>query len=237
MEKYEAYFKEMVNENEEDILTICETASRSLNDDIKIPINDPRLIGVMFAVTYDSIIKKLKELESSGEWLDQEINIADRLIVGFSTNENEDDEKMGNFMVYLRDNKITHKRMEVDDPMAPSKERSVQWMTENIQNNPKLLKDIAILSIKGLKEYDIQIQDEEIIWPIFCYTYDSIVNYLKIRRAEMNEFEYEIYFMSCFYIGARESEDDLVDIYITPNIDSKLTLKDDTLASASADDE
>jgi hypothetical protein len=236
MEKYEAYFNEMVQENEEDILTICETASRSLNDDIKIPINDPRLIGCIFSITYDSIIKKLKEVESSGDWLDQEINIANRLLIGFSTNENDDDEKMGNFMVYLRDNKITHKRIEVDDPMAPSKERSVQWMTENIQHNPSLLKDIAISSIKALKEYDIHIQDEEIIWPIFCYTYDSIVNYLKIKRAENNDFEFEIYFMSCFYIGARESEDDLIEIYITPNIESKLTLKDDTLASSSKDD-
>ena len=38
--------------------------------------------------------------------------------------------------------------------------------------------------------------------------------------------------MSCFYIGARESDDDIDDIYIRPNIEAKLKLKNDTAASS-----
>jgi len=135
-------------------------------------------------------------------------------------------------MVSIRHLNSNKKNEESDDPTAKSTERAVQWNTENIIAQPELLRKISIEAVDELKQIDVSIGSSELIMPIFVTVYEAIVNYLKIKRRENDSIEFEITFMSCFYIGARESEDEVDDIYIRPNIESKLKLKNDTKASS-----
>lgn len=229
-EKYLEYFNEFAHEDEEHILTICETASKLIYDRFRARFNDPRLLAACFSKIYGAFLNKLESLQT--DYASFEINICDRLSMGYSTNENEDDEKQGNFMVYIRHLNTNKKNEDVDDPMVKSEERAVQWNTENIISQPELLRKISIEAIEELKTIDVSIGTSELIMPMFITTYESIINYIKIKRREEDSFEFEVNFISCFYIGAREAEDDFDDIYIRPNIEAKLKLKNDLKASS-----
>lgn len=238
MDKYLEYFDAVVHENQEDIVTICESASRRIYDQIGIKFgnkeDDAKLIGCIFGKTFDSIIAVLKKLEATKTH--EDINFCNRFSVGFSTNDDEEDEKQGNFMFYMTDLGNSNKDVEMEDGTTDQKEKAVFWNMENIKENPEVIRDIGIETIKKLSDdLDIKLQCWEFIPPFFSIVYDAIVNYVKIKRHEIDEFEFEIYFMSSFYIGARESEDDGDVIYIRPNIDSKLTIKDDMKGSAKND--
>lgn len=238
MDKYLEYFDAVVHENQEDIITICESASRRIYDQIGIKFgnkeDDAKLIGCIFGKTFDSIIAVLKKLEATKTH--EDINFCNRFSVGFSTNDDEEDEKQGNFMFYMTDLGNSNKDVEMEDGTTDQKEKAVFWNMENIKENPEVIRDIGIETIKKLSDdLDIKLQCWEFIPPFFSIVYDAIVNYVKIKRHEIDEFEFEIYFMSSFYIGARESEDDGDVIYIRPNIDSKLTIKDDMKGSAKND--
>ena len=239
MDKYLSYFDEVVHENQEDIITICESASRKIYDQVGIKFgnkeDDAKLIGVIFSKTYESIISVLKKLEATKS--NEVINFCNRFNVGFSTSDNEDDEKQGNFMFFMTDLGKSHKDVDMEDSdTSTQKERAIFWNMENAKENPEVIRDIGIEAIKKLDdEVDVKLESWEFIPPFFSIVYDAIVNYVKIKRREADEFEFEIYFMSCFYIGARETEDDADVIYITPNIDSKLSMKDDLKASSKND--
>lgn len=175
-------------------------------------------------------MNKLKSLQK--DYSDFQIKICDRLVIGYTTNDNEEDEKNGNFMVSIKHLNCTKKNYDTADPTATSRERTVQWNTNNIIEQPKLLREISIEAIERLKKIDVTIGFEEAIIPIFVTTYEALIMYLKTKRKETDEFEFEINFMSCFYIGARESEDVDDTIYIRPNIAFKLEIKDDATATA-----
>ena len=230
IEKYIEYFEEFAHEDQEHILTICETASKLIYDRFRARFDDPRLLAACFSKIYSAFLNKLVSLEA--EYSDFQINICDRLSIGYTTTSDDDDEKVGNFMVSIIHLNSNKKNDNIDDPTAKTEERAVQWNTENIISQPELLRKISVEAIEELKKIDVNIGTSELIIPIFVTTYESIINYLKIRRREEDSFEFEINFISCFYIGARESEDDTDDIYIRPNIESKLKLKNDTKASS-----
>lgn len=230
VDKFIPYFNENAPEDQEDIMTICETASKQIRDKLKVRFDDPRLLGAVFSKIYDAILNKLESMET--EYSDFTINIADRVSIGYTTSENDEDEKEGNFMVFIRHMNSNKKVDDVDDPTAKPHERAVQWNTENIIAQPDLLRNISVDAVEELKSINVQIGTSELIIPIFVFVYEAIISYLKIKRREKNEFEFEVNFMSCFYIGARESEDEFDDIYIRPNINSKLKLKNDVKASS-----
>ena len=229
-EKYIEYFNEFAHEDQEHIITICETASKLIHDRFRARFDDPRLLAACFSKIYSAFLNKLESLE--GQYSSFQINICDRLLMGYTTNEDDDDEKQGNFMVYIRHLNTNKKNEEIDDPTSKTDERAVQWNTENIIAQPELLRKIAIEAVEELKTIDVSIGTTELIMPMFVTTYESIINYLKIKRRELDDFEFEVNFISCFYIGARESEEDIDEIYIRPNIEAKLKLKNDTKASS-----
>lgn len=238
MDKYLKYFDEVVHENKEDIITICESASRKIYDQIGIKFgnkeDDAKLIGCIFEKTFNAIISTLKKLEATKTH--EEINFCNRFMVGFSTNDDEEDEKQGNFMFFMNDLGNSHKDVEMEDGTTDQREKAVYWNMENVKENPEIIHEISAEANKNLSDdLDVKLQSWEFIPPFFSIVYDAIVNYVKIKRHELDEFEYQIYFMSSFYIGARESEDDGDVIFITPNIDSKLTIKDDLKGSAKND--
>ena len=231
MEKYKEYFNEFAREDVQEILDICGTADKLINERFHANIGEPELVAVIFSKIYTTILNKLESLEK--EYADFKINICDRLEIGYSTKQDEDDEKQGNFMVFIRHLNKDKKNDGASDPQANTVERAVQWNTENIVKQPELSSTISVEALETLKSIGINIGLSELIFPIFVTVYEEIVNYITIKRRETNEFEYEINFISCFFIGIREGLDDEDDvIYIRPNIEAKLQLKNDVAASS-----
>lgn len=231
-ERYEKYFDEICKEDIDDVLTICSTASQIIYEKFKIKLDDPKITATIFSKTYEAILDYLESIET--KYQSFKMDICNRFCIGYSTVESEEDEKEGNFMVFIRHINSINTSMDnaSDNANLKALELAVQWNTDNILEHPKIIKDIAAKAKEKCEKIDIYLVSSECIMPIFITTYENIVNYVKIKRKELDKFEYEINFASVFYIGARESEDDTADIYIRPNIESKLKLKNDLIATA-----
>lgn len=239
MQKFIAYYDENVIEDKEEIETICEVARKQLWERFHLKFGDvtksdpegAKMVGSCFAVIFDTILLKLEELERTHS--DYQINIADRLVIGYNTSEDDDDEKQGNFMVFLKHLENNKKVEKNFDPSLKPVQRAVEWNSINILAQPDIIREISESAVSLLSsEIEVTIAQPELIMPIFVTVYDALVSFLKIRRNEKDEFEYEINFMNCFKIGVRENEDNLSDVYIIPNIESKLRLKSDALATS-----
>lgn len=222
-------FNANVHEDQDDILQICDIASKTIKEKFLINISDPRILGTIFNVTYSCFLEKLKEFEA--RYSNYRIDVAGRFGIGYTTtDESEDDEKQGNFMIFFEDYG-TSKKNNDPDMTATAKERVVQWNVDNIVQ-PDVVNAVGIMAASKLKELDIVLASSEFVMPIFIAVYDTLVNYLLIKRSELASFEYEINFISCFNIKAMESGESNDIIAIRPNIEAKLTLKNDAVASS-----
>ena len=176
IEKYIPYFEEFAHEDTEHIITICESASKIIYDRFKARFDDPRLLAACFSKIYSAFLNRLEALET--DYSSFQINICDRLSMGYSTTSDDDDEKNGNFMISITHLNSNKKNENVEDVTAKTEERAVQWNTENIISQPELLRKISVEAVEELKSIDVNIGTTELIMPIFVTTYESMVEYL-----------------------------------------------------------
>ena len=231
-EKYIEYFNERCVEDREHIETICRTAASIIYKRFKANFDDDAiLVGSTFSKIFEVCIKQLMTFHE--KYSEFKINLFNRLEIGYDNNNDEENEKVGNFMIFLIPLSIDKKDDSVLDPDAKAAQLATEWLSQNSINTPKTLSKISVDALDALKDIDINIGISELIFPIFITVYETLVNYIKIKRKETNEFEFEINFLSCFSIGFRESaEDETGDIYIRPSIGLKLDFKSDHKASA-----
>ena len=233
MEKWLAYYEENIHEDKEEIRDIAETASAVIRERFNIPLDSHELTTVVFLKVFESFLRKLVSLEDSYDSF--EINLANRLLIGFTNNLDQDNEKAGNFMVYMKHLHESIKTEQQDDPTVTNIERVVQWNAENIIENPSMIRSMTIDAVKALKEVDIHLANNEIIMPVFIIFYESIINYIKIKRRERDEFEISINFI-WFNAICREGEEDGRDEFsLEPSIAAKLLLKNDSKANRDED--
>lgn len=233
MEKWLAYYEENIHEDKEEIRDIAETASAIIRERFNIPLEGHQLTTSCFLKIFESFLKKLVSLED--QYDNFEINLANRLLIGFTNNLDQDNEKSGNFMVYLKHLHESIKTENQDDPTVTNIERIVQWNAENVIENPALIRTMTIDAVKALREIDVHLANNEIIMPIFIIFYESIINYIKIRRREKDEFELSVNLI-WFEAICREGEEDGKDeITLLPSIASKLLLKNDSKANRDDD--
>lgn len=228
-EKWLAYYADSIYEDEEHLQMVGETANRILFDRFHITIESYKMTTVIFLKTCEVIMDKLKKLIT--EYNEFTINICDRVSFGFSNNENEDDEKAGNFMVFMKHLKDSPRLEKSDDITMSNMERVVQFNSENIKAQPELIRGISVDTVKYLRDVDIQLSNSELIIPIFVTYYESLVSYVKIKRKEEDSFDFEMNLVT-MTVGSREGESGEDVIYIRPSIESKLALKNDASASA-----
>lgn len=228
-ERWLRYYYDNIYEDEEHIQMISETAISVIRERFHITLNDHRLATAAFLKIFESFIEKLKTLQK--DYDNFQINLANRLAIGFTNNDNDEDEKSGNFMLFMQHLRESTKVDSVDDPTVSNIERAVQWNAENVVEQPELIRSLTMEAIKYLRDIDIQLANNEIIMPIFITYYESIINYLKIHRREEDLFELQLNY-SWFFIGAREGEDGRDTIFIRPSINGKLSLKSDVNASS-----
>lgn len=228
-EKYVKYFETICPEDTDDVITVCEIASKELFSKFKMKFEDPRTLACTWSKIFDAFIKYLKECES--EYSDYEINVADRLIIGYDTSNDEDDEKQGNLCIFIKHLNSDKKDDMTAEASDKAKERAVQWNTNNIIDKPTVLREISTKALDDLRDIEIYLGASELIMPIFIKVYEALIKFIKVKRADADLFEFTINFLSSFYITCRETEDgDVIDI--TPSIMSKLALKNDTQASS-----
>jgi len=236
-DRFWAYYKEICVEDEEDLRKACNVADLRNWEEFKVKLEYPEILASIFSKTFEAIIKKLEVFEKDNSMFN--INIANTLNIGYTTSENDDDEKEGNFMVYIKDN-LGGKplaSLEHNESNMTAKECVTQWCQSHIvDENIGILNEIAVKALSMLKDIDIILPTSDFIWPLFCTLYSNIISQAIQMRKETNQFKYEINVFSCFYLIVQEAEDDNVDIIIRPSILSKLALKNDSIASSKYED-
>lgn len=235
--KFMKYAENIIVDNIDDVYSIIEMSQRELQNKFDMKTKHPEMVLTAFALTFEAFVKKLKERADAG-YNKYKIIIANRVEIGFDNAEGEDYEKNGGFMFYI---KHLYYNAKDDDSNREYEDTTITlcttWNSINITTDSQIIREVAIKAVDDFKKYDIVIQSHEAVMPIFATVYDNIVTYIKLQRANNNEFEYEVNFAGLFSVRSQAS-DDLDDIIaFTPAIDNKLLLKSDSGASSKFDAE
>ena len=230
------YFDEhTTSENKQELLTIGEMANAELYDKLSIGIQSAYISIAAYGKIMETIIEYVIEKEET--YKEYCISIADRLKVGYTNTDNEDDEKSGNFMIHFEhvDNTSPNTSIDDDDEKG-SIELCVQWNASNIKSQTEEHRDIAVNALKKLAEIKLILSNSELIIPMFCIIHKEIINFIKTKKLELGTSEYELDVLGIYNIGIEETGDGEENIFITPTISSKLDLKDDAKATGSKEE-
>ena len=101
-EKYVDYFMENTEEDRDETLEILDEVLEELKK-LNVYFNKESnvLIGAIFGKTFESILDTLLEFEKK-QYNSYSIVIAERVAIGYSSTEDEDEEKQGNFMLFIK---------------------------------------------------------------------------------------------------------------------------------------
>lgn len=226
-------------ENQKDIALICDTANKVIYDRFRVNLRRPddpffsyyKMTAMIFVETFRAIIQQLLDRRATNATYN--INIGNRINIGFSNSDNDEDEKNGNFCPYVKD--IPHYTVKDDDDIkldGHCKEYIRNWNQENMIQNPEDTLTIANRALKSLKAIDINLGSPELVFPLFVTIYESIISYLKIRRRESEDDEFMINFCNCITIDCIGQDDGVDKITIIPAIEDKLNIKSDKNGTA-----
>lgn len=226
-------------ENQKDIALICDTANKVIYDRFRVNLRRPddpffsyyKMTAMIFVETFRAIIQQLLDRRATNATYN--INIGNRINIGFSNSDNDEDEKNGNFCPYVKD--IPHYTVKDDDDIkldGHCKEYIRNWNQENMIQNPEDTLTIANRALKSLKAIDINLGSPELVFPLFVTIYESIISYLKIRRRESEDDEFMINFCNCITVDCIGQDDGVDKITITPAIEDKLNIKSDKNGTA-----
>lgn len=233
--KAQKWFKENVSENVKELIEIGELANHELHNKISLGLSDPMTTIALYANIFESICDVIVDKQDS--WDDFCLNIADRLKIGYTTTNNEDDEKTGNFMVFMQHVPNTSSNESLDEEEDDTIVLCSQWNAANIKNQADVIKEVASRGKKALSEIiNIKIESHEFVIPMFCIIHQNIINYIRLKRVEEGKTEYELNVAGLYTVGIQETDDAEEEIYFVPSISLKLRFKNDAVASGKQDE-
>lgn len=223
------WFKENIIENVDDIKQIGENAARTLHTKLSMDLDATTVIAV-YGKVFEVLCNVLKSRRE--EWDEFAINVAGRFVIGFSSSENDEDEKQGNFMVYMKHLETSSSDDSLDDEETDTIALSVQWNAANVKEQAEVMREI---SSKGMTELsrvlNLKVGSDEFIIPTFCIIHSEIVKYIKLKRVTENSADYEINVAGLFLAGVHETDDAEEEVYFEPSVSLKRFFKGDLLAS------
>lgn len=231
------WFKDYAVNNTKDLKMICDLTSRSAEEQFNMYLKNgnTEVYAVVFYGTFMTILDFIKNKQK--KYNNFTIKICESINIGFCNNDDEENEKVGNFMPIME--YIGVNRNIIDDN-ALSEDKTTQnlimWKDINIKKTTEYYKDIQETAFEKLKsEYKVNLRTSEAIFPLFCIYMDNITNMLKIkfREAEgtdVSEVSMNVFGLFDVYYSFNE-EDNQEIIEFQPNITMKLALKSDDISS------
>ena len=225
------WFEENVHENREDLIKIAEQAKKHLHETLSIGVEKGESIIAMYHQVFETICNTLKDFES--KCTDSEIDVASLFKIGFDTTENDDDEKQGNFMVYIRHMDNHNALALLDEDEKKTLNLCAMWNATNIKLNPEVMKDVASEALKAIEsKLQMKLSNQEVVIPIFGVTHACIIEYVKAQRVGRKLSEFEVTVTDLYTVGCMINDDGEEEIYFDPSISMKLKFKNDALASS-----
>lgn len=227
------WFEENVADNRDELIAIGEIANQLLFKNISLGLTNPMTTIAIYAKIFDVICDAVVEKED--DYSDFVLNVANRFNIGYTTTENEDDEKAGNFMCFIQHIDEPHSDAPIDENENDTIQLCVQWNATNVKTQSEILKEIMARGKKQLSDLlNIKAESIEYILPMFCIIHEAIVTYVKNKFIENKDelSEYEINVAGLYTIGVQDIEG-VPNIYYVPSISLKLKFKNDAIATGS----
>lgn len=230
------WFNDYAVDNKSEMKIICDMTARSAEEQFNMYLTkgNTEVFACVFHGTFLSILEFIASKQK--HYNKFTLEVANSVNIGYENNENEDNEKVGNFMPIIEH--IGINRNLVDDDISKETQIShnfIRWNQLNIKKNIELFKEIQEIAYNKLKtSYAVNIRTSEGIIPLFCVFFDNIVNVLKMKYKEAESTdvsEVSLNVFSLFHIFYSFNEEDNLEIVeFKPEPAMKLALKSDTHA-------
>jgi hypothetical protein len=228
-ELLEQWYDDNVVEDQAECMQIGGMAQDRILSHLNIDIA-PKSCLAFYSIVFEEIIKALAAKRADED--EFVINIANIVKIGYNNVKDDGNyEVVGNFNIVIQDVGKTPKFTE--DSMLTSLERCTEWMSMNVNEQPKLINTISTAAIKSLfDKVQLHLGQPECVFPIWSLIHLSLVDFVKVSRTEKNESDYFINFCNNFEIHAQLAENKDVIITYKPNIAEKLNIKSNLLATS-----
>ena len=240
-EPWVIFMKDSLCEDFDMIESIADTANRTLYEKYKIKIDSWALSTAIFLKTFESICVMLKSKEK--DYSSYAVNFMNRFIVSFNSNINDEDEKTGNFMIYLRHVGGDTVKDTFVDPTDTPLTRVSDWNKDNLiskiddgvaKKQPELTRKMSLLAVDYINKINIKLANNEVIFPMFINFYDSVITVCKLARKDRDLPKLEVN-LGLLRVVVKEGPDARDIIELKPDIAGKLNIKDDKLASSASE--
>ncbi len=231
------WFNEYAVNNKSELKMICDLTARSAEEQFAmyVPTGHTEVYAVVFYATFMTILDFIRERQKN--YNNFTIAIANSINIGYSNNDDDENEKVGNFMPILEyigvNRNYVESFSEIDDDKTSS--NCIHWKELNIKKNIEYFKEMQERAYDRLiKEYNVNLRTSEAIFPLFCIFLDHISSVVKIKYREAEGTgvsETSMNVLSLFDIFYSFNEEENKEIYeYQPNVQMKLALKSDNIA-------
>lgn len=232
------WFAEHAVNNRSEMKMICDLTARSAEDQFSMYIssNHTEVYAVVFYVTFMTILDFIRERQKS--YNNFTIAIANSINIGYTNNDDEENEKVGNFMPIMEYIGTNRAYMEgysdTDDEKTSA--NCIHWKELNIKKNVEYYKEIQERAFNTLMtDYNINLRTSEAIFPLFCIFLDHISSVVKLKfqdALDTNISETSMNVLSLFDIYYSYNEEEAKEHYeYIPGIALKLFMKNDSIAN------
>ena len=232
LSKTKKWFAENVVNNVDDIIAIGNNAIVQMDKDISMRPSDPEIPIMMYAQTWRAIMNYLgTQQEKNSEF---EIQITDRVKTGYTTSEDEDEEKVGNFTVFIKHLEPAENSDEITDPTATKTiEICTEWNARHNTHDADAHKTISTIARRHIDEFmNFKISSSEFIIPTWAIVHRQICNYIKTSKSIEDDYgQKELNICGLYTIGVQTSDEGDEEIYFIPDITMKRMMKDDEKAN------
>ena len=241
-EPWVIFVKDSLCEDYDIIENIADTANRALYEKYKIQLDSWPMSTAVFLKTFESICAMLKSKEQN--YSEYAINFMNRFVISFNSNLNDEDEKNGNFMIYLRHIGGETVKDTFIDPTDTPLTRVADWNKDNLiskiddggvmKKQPELTRKMSLLAVDYINKINIKLANNEVIFPMFINFYDSIITVCKLVRKDRDIPKLEVN-LGLLRVIIKEGPDGRDIIELKPDIAGKLNIKDDKIASSASE--
>jgi len=233
------WFRDNCVNNYEDMMIICDAVAKSAEEQFSLYLKSGHneTFGIIFYGTFVSILQFLREKEK--HYKEFTVEIGSSLNVGFSNNDDDENEKTGNFMPILEatgaSNRSVVETSYSELVESTTAENYIRWKELNVKKNAEMMKEIQERTYQYLKrEFKVSLRTSEAVISLFCIYIDILMSYMKHKYNELvdtNISEVSMNVLGLFDIFYSYNQDTAEDIIeFQPTVFTKLQLKSDERA-------
>lgn len=232
------WFNDYAVNNKEDLKIICDLTAKSAEQQFSMYIRsgNNEIYACIFYATFIAILEFIRSKQKVKK--NFTIEIANSVNIGYSNNDDEDNEKVGNFMPIMEYIGINRNLINTSSELSidHTAESFIGWKDLNIKKTADYYKEIQESAFNKLKtDYHANLHTSEACIPLFCIFLDNITNVLKIKYQEaegtgVSEVSMNVLGLFDVYYSYDEDAGQEI-IEYQPNIMMKLTLKSDDIAA------